>query len=165
LHSLQYLAMRVAIEKWDAKICFKIINHELPPGCCKYHQIYEIKLAIRWVTISWESVPAHLSLNFKWQIKKKSFSIKGNSVSIHERCFCYDSYFKAMLFKYAEQTNNCVAARKCSVYWGKHPKVETIKTRTLPILHENICLYGLACTNHEEKEVCFTEKFFTLERS
>jgi hypothetical protein len=37
-------------------------------------------------------------------------------------------YFKAVVIKHLEQTNDCEAAQKSSVFWGKHPKVEIAET-------------------------------------
>jgi hypothetical protein len=46
---------------------------------------------------------------------------------MYELC-SYDSCCKTLVIKHAEQTGNCEAARKYSVSWGKHPKVEITET-------------------------------------
>jgi hypothetical protein len=49
-------------------------------------------------------------------VKKRGTSAKGNNMTKSIRHCSYDLYFKIMVIKHAEQTNNCEAARKYSLF-------------------------------------------------
>jgi hypothetical protein len=54
----------------------------------------------------------------------------GVNVSKSIRQHNYDLYFKTVVIKYAKEGNSCEGARNYSVSQGKHPEMETTKTRT-----------------------------------
>jgi hypothetical protein len=69
----------------------------------------------------------------------------------------YGSYFHIVVIKHADQTNNCEGARKCSISWGKCPKVETTDTGPCQF-HENIVAYMDSKTEHNVSFVIITQQ-------
>jgi hypothetical protein len=60
-----------------------------------------------------------LLLDIKWQIlSKRNTGVKGNNVSRTVGCCSCGSNFKAVVIKYAEQTNKYGMTRKYSVSQG-----------------------------------------------
>jgi hypothetical protein len=50
--------------------------------------------------------------------RKKSTGVTGNNMSRTVGCCRYGSYFKTLVIKYTQQTNNCEVTRKYSVSQG-----------------------------------------------
>jgi hypothetical protein len=70
--------------------------------------------------------------------------MKGNKVSKCIRRSSYGLYFKTMVIKHAEQTNNWETARKYSIFWDKCLNVERTGTGTCQF-YAKIIIYIVEC--------------------